>query len=143
MWIAWTALSARVSRLQKPYCFNPSSPGDGDSRIWRASCQLRRGDKIRISAMTARASLDALPLYASDEQIGVAILGKGRAKEWCAIALGLERKGLPQVDPIHRGRYVPAVKQWYDARHGVGTSTGGKADGPEDWGSWNQSKRRA
>jgi hypothetical protein len=93
--------------------------------------------------VTTTASFDALPLYANDDQIGAAILGEARAKEWRSIALGLERKGLPPVDPIHRGRYVPAVKQWYDRRHGVGTTTIGKADGPEDWESWNRSRRRA
>lgn len=96
-----------------------------------------------MSARAREVGLDSLPLYASDEQIGAAILGKARAKEWCVIALGLERKGLPAVDPIHRGRFVPAVRQWYYARHGIGGLPLEKADGPEDWSWMQKSKRRA
>jgi hypothetical protein len=61
-----------------------------------------------------------LPLYASDDELGAAILGRARAKEWSGIASALERKGLPPVDALHKGRYVPAVKRWYDLRNGLG-----------------------
>ena len=95
-----------------------------------------------MSGRARQATLDDLPLYATDEQIGAVILGPGRAKEWCSIALGLERKGLPTVDPIHRGRFVPAVRQWYYARHGVGQAPPEKIDGAEDWSPW-KSRRQA
>jgi hypothetical protein len=94
--------------------------------------------------MTARrpVTLDMLPLYASDEQIGAALLGPARALEWPSIAAALERRGLPPVDPLHKGRYVPAVRRFYDLRHGVGHGTIGPADGEEHLERWAGSKRR-
>jgi hypothetical protein len=62
--------------------------------------------RARTTSCPFSHSLEALPFYASDEAIGAAILGKARAKEWCAIALVLERKGLPPVDALHKGRRI-------------------------------------
>jgi len=62
---------------------------------------------------------DALPLFASDVELGRAIMGE-RAAEWKLIARLFEPRGLPKVDTQLGGRYVPAVLQFFDARHGVG-----------------------
>jgi hypothetical protein len=84
-------------------------------------------------------SLADLPLYASDDELGAAILGRERAREWPGLAAALERKGLPPVDVLHKGRYVPAVKRWYDLRNGLGGITGlERVDGKE--GLWESSK---
>ena len=45
--------------------------------------------------MTTRSmSLGDLPLYASDDELGAAILGRARAREWPGLAAALERKRL-------------------------------------------------
>jgi hypothetical protein len=66
--------------------------------------------------------LDTLPLFASDRDIGRALLGE-RAKEWPHIALLYERKGFPRIDPVMGGRYTPAVKAFFDAQYKVGGAT--------------------
>jgi hypothetical protein len=87
------------------------------------------------------------PLYPSEAEIGKLILGPARAKEWPAIAATLEKRGLPPVDPLTGGRYLPAVRAFLDRRHGVDAVA--PAVDPtegEDW-SWKSdpraSKRRA
>lgn len=90
-------------------------------------------------------SLDSLPLYASDEQIGAAILGTGRAQEWCCLALALEKQpSFPLVDKLHGGRYVPAVKRFYDLRHGLLNSTNAATPPParERLDLWTEPKKR-
>jgi hypothetical protein len=93
-----------------------------------------------VTAQTTRPiSLADLPLYASDDELGAAILGRARAREWPGLAAALERKGLPPVDALHKGRYVPAVKRWYDLRNGLGGIAGLEPiDGKE--GPWESSK---
>ncbi|KLK92855.1 hypothetical protein AA309_12070 [Microvirga vignae] len=53
--------------------------------------------------------------------------------EWAAKAKILEGDGLPPVDPLMGGRYWPAVRRYFDCRHGV-TSIGPlhHADGEEN-----------
>lgn len=64
-------------------------------------------------------TLDELPLFASEEQIATAVLGPGRTVDWRGIAPLLERRGLPGIDGLHGGRYVPAVRAFYDAQYRV------------------------
>jgi hypothetical protein len=54
-------------------------------------------------------SVDQLPLFATDDLIGGALLGADRVQEWRQIAPLLETRGLPKVDQVMGGRYVPAV----------------------------------
>jgi hypothetical protein len=82
--------------------------------------------------------LEDLPLFAPDDQIALAVCGRN-ARQWPAIAEVLEREGLPKVDPLIGGRYVPAVKAWFDAQNGLGERPGA-VDGPEEWDRWG--KRR-
>jgi hypothetical protein len=90
-----------------------------------------------------RNRLEDLPLYANDIQIGEAILGPGRGHDWACIATALEGQGLPRVDPLHKGRYVPAVLHYYDLRHGVVGVSMPATDGREHPEIWANSKRRA
>lgn len=85
-------------------------------------------------------SLSALPLFATDRQLAVAIVGKQRAAMWIKTVIPqLERKGFPRVDPLHDGRPVPLVVKFYDGYFGI--SAGLYAvDGEERLGEW--SKRR-
>ena len=59
---------------------------------------------------------DSLPMYADDTEIARAILGPGRAAEWKALAVVLEREGLPPRDPLMGGRYWPGVQAWFAKR---------------------------
>ena len=86
---------------------------------------------------------DALPLFASDEAIGGALLGPGKAGEWSKIAPLLERRGLPKIDALMGGRYTPAVKSFFDAEYRLNVSPSiAMPDGTEDLGSCNAKRGR-
>jgi hypothetical protein len=54
-----------------------------------------------------------------------------------------EREGFPRIDPVMGGRYVPAVKAFFDRQYGL-TQVASKArDGIERPEKWNAPKRRA
>jgi hypothetical protein len=97
--------------------------------------------------MTARArpSINGLPWFADDAAIGQALLGPVRAAEWKQIATLLEGRGLPKIDPLMGGRYVPAVKAYFDREYKVGETSGAAPDGVEDLAAWKNpgQKRRA
>lgn len=61
--------------------------------------------------------LDQLPLYPTEEQLALALLGPERAKEWPTIAKTEEKAGLPRISHQYGGRYRPAVKAFYDRRY--------------------------
>lgn len=86
--------------------------------------------------------LDDLPLYAGDLEIGRAVLGPKRACEWKALAGLLEAAGLPKIDPLFGGRYVPAVKAFLDRHNGLMVSAPIAPDGPEHPEAWNSTKRQ-
>ena len=60
-----------------------------------------------------------LPLFATDAELGVALLGRARASLWGNLAQAFEREGLPRNDPLMGGRYVPAVKAFFDRQYGL------------------------
>jgi hypothetical protein len=93
--------------------------------------------------MTARPRrLDQLPLFATDAELAGAILGDRRA-HWPKIATLLETKGLPKVNLLMGGRYVPAVKQFFDADNGVLEAVLPSApDGVEDLSAWKSPRGR-
>ncbi|MGH6800550.1 MAG: hypothetical protein ACRECZ_03875 [Methylocella sp.] len=62
-------------------------------------------------------------LFADDKQLAEAVLGLKRAKAWAILVKHYEGRGLPPLDPLTGGRYVPAVRQFFDAIHGVGGAT--------------------
>lgn len=79
-------------------------------------------------------ALDKLPLFASDHEIAVAIVGKERAAYYKSILPTLERRGFPQVDPLHKGRAVALVKKFYEGYFGITAGFVAKPDGDErEW----------
>jgi hypothetical protein len=62
---------------------------------------------------------DKLPLFAADEEIGEAVLGWDRKREFAGMAQLQERDGMPKIDPVWGGRYVPAVKAFFDSQFGL------------------------
>ncbi len=93
----------------------------------------------------ATTSLSCLPLFATDKQLAVAIVGKERADMWIKTVIPqLERKGFPRVDPLHGGRPVPLVQKFYDGYFGITAGFHAVApDGEERLGEWKKSRRRA
>lgn len=88
--------------------------------------------------------LSKLPLFATDKELAVAIVGKERAQMWIKTVIPqLERKGFPRIDPLHDGRPVPLVRRFYDGYLGI---TGGFSvavrDGEERLGQWKKLRRR-
>ncbi len=65
-------------------------------------------------------TLDELPLFAEDREIARAVVGASAEKisHWLESLPLLERDGLPKKHPVY-GRYVPAVRQFYDRRYGL------------------------
>lgn len=84
--------------------------------------------------MTRRpASIDAPPLYMSDADIAVWVLGDD-AKRWPDVAAILEREGLPRIDPLTGRRFRPAVEAFLLRRHGVTQGfVPAQVDGVENW----------
>ncbi|TGQ94609.1 hypothetical protein EN851_03370 [Mesorhizobium sp. M8A.F.Ca.ET.208.01.1.1] len=65
-------------------------------------------------------ALDKLPLFASDLEIAIAIVGKKYASLWKRDALPiLERSGFPRFDALHQGRPIPQVRQFYARYLGI------------------------
>lgn len=89
-------------------------------------------------------ALDALPLFANDRQLAIAIVGKERASMWIKTVIPqLDRKGFPRIDPLHDGRPVPLVKKFYEGYFGITAGFAAVApDGEERLGQWKKSKRR-
>lgn len=85
-----------------------------------------------------------LPLFATDQQLAVAIVGKERAQYWLkAVLPTLEQKqGFPRIDPLHDGRPVPLVKKFYEGYFGITAGFAAAApDGEERLGQWKGRKR--
>lgn len=83
-----------------------------------------------------------LPLFASDEAIGAAVLGEAKAGDWSKIAPLLEQRGLPKVDLLMGGRYVPAVKAFFDHEYRLTDGPLPAPRGVENLGAWKTSKTR-
>lgn len=88
--------------------------------------------------------LSALPLFATDKELAVAIVGKERAQMWIkAVIPQLERKGFPRIDPLHDGRPVPLVKRFYDGYFGITAGFNVAApDGKENLGVWKRRREQ-
>lgn len=86
----------------------------------------------------------SLPMFATDQQLAVAIVGKARAAMWIKTVIPqLDRKGFPRIDPLHDGRPVPLVKKFYEGYFGITAGyAAAAADGEERLGQWKKSKRR-
>ena len=88
-------------------------------------------------------SVELLPLFATDDVIGAALLGPKRVQEWRQIAPMLEARGLPKVDPLMGGRYVPAVRAYFDHQYGLDRNGDRPLapDGAEDFDGWRQRQK--
>ncbi|SDB14893.1 hypothetical protein SAMN03159422_00252 [Agrobacterium fabrum] len=89
-------------------------------------------------------AINKLPLFATDRELAVAIVGKARASMWMkTVVPQLERKGFPKLDPLHDGRPVPLVKKFYEGYFGITAGfTAASPDGEERLGQWKKSARR-
>jgi len=70
-------------------------------------------------------------------------MGDRKTVKWKEIATLLENRGFPTIDHLMGGRYVPAVKAFFDREYNLieGSVTAKLVkDGPEDWTSWNKKK---
>jgi hypothetical protein len=87
-----------------------------------------------------RPAIEDLPLFADDIALGLVLLGVRRAGEWSNIVPIYERRGFPKVDPVMGGRYVPAVRAFFDREYGVGGAKLSAPDGIER--PWKESRRQ-
>ncbi|MDF2813079.1 MAG: hypothetical protein K0S56_4110 [Microvirga sp.] len=93
--------------------------------------------RTRISALSP--SFEDLPLFATDLEIGAAVVGGAKADHWAKVTVkGLERQaGFPRFDEVHQGRYTPGVRKFYEHLHGAPAGQLPMAqETPEDHGSW-------
>lgn len=89
-------------------------------------------------------ALSKLPLFATDREIAIAIVGKERAAMWTKVVIPqLERKGFPCIDPLHDGRPVPLVMRFYQGYFGITAWVRAAApDGEERLGTWKGNGRK-
>lgn len=81
-------------------------------------------------------TIDDLPLFSSDEAIAAVLMGPGKTAQWRQIAALLEGRGLPKIDALMGGRYVPAVKAFFDSEYKLTDGPPLAApDGPEELGA--------
>ncbi|BEV44743.1 hypothetical protein [Afipia carboxidovorans] len=89
-------------------------------------------------------TLEDLPLFATEEQLASAIMGTGSLVAWKNVVAKLEADGFPRIDGLHGGRYVPAVKRFYDDLYGVRPDRRPppEPDRPAEIGKWDRLRQR-
>ena len=87
-------------------------------------------------------ALETLPLFAGEAELGAALLGPERACEWKTLAPLYERQGLPKIDTMMGGRYVPAVKAFFDQQYNLTPLAPAAPDGIERPEAWTTSRNR-
>ena len=88
-------------------------------------------------------NLARLPMFASDREIAVALVGKGRADYWIRSVLPTLR-GFPPIDALHDGRPVALVRKFYDGYLGIVEEFNSKgASGQENWDAWKKPRKKA
>lgn len=89
--------------------------------------------------------LDDLPMFATDQQIAEAIVGKDKAEKWMRERLPTlaNKPGFPAIDPFHGGRAVALVKLFYANYLNLPENGRGIPDGRGQEGEWKSQKRRA
>ncbi len=63
--------------------------------------------------------LHELPLFASEEDLAISVLGLGQLRHWKQVVQLLEERGFPKIDALMGGRYAPAVKAFFDREYRV------------------------
>lgn len=88
-------------------------------------------------------TLASLPLFANDAALAEAIMGAGKTVEWRNAAALLEARGLPKIDPLMGGRYVPGVLAFFagDNERPQATATRPAAS-VEHLGAWKREKNQ-
>ena len=83
--------------------------------------------------MGARRQKSTGGLFPSEPEIAERLCQTPKA--WSALAVVLEREGLPRIDPLLGGRYWPAVRAFMDRRSGLlpATRVPVGPDGEETW----------
>jgi hypothetical protein len=99
----------------------------------------------RAKYQNTGSSLSALPLFASDDVLGAALLGPDRVAEFKQMVPLLEARLFPKIDQLMGGRYVPAVKAFFDHQYGLDHGGGPPLapDGVEDFDGCKKQKRPA
>jgi hypothetical protein len=94
--------------------------------------------------MTARfKTLDQLPAFASDDDLATALLGTGKITVFRAVVPLLEHRGFPKIDGLMGGRYVPAVKAFFDREYHVqGEAQVSAPHAPAELGAWKKQRGR-
>jgi hypothetical protein len=89
------------------------------------------------------ATLESLPMFASDRQIAEAIVGKDKAEKWMRERLPTlaNKAGFPPIDEFHGGRPVALVARWYDSYLGIGSRTGTTPPSRADASGWKSKSR--
>lgn len=75
--------------------------------------------RAKSEAVVAAITLEQLPLFADERSLSEAVLGRGKYTHWRAIIPLLERRGFPTIDGLMGGRYVPAVRAFFDREYRV------------------------
>ncbi|CDX32677.1 hypothetical protein MPLSOD_140669 [Mesorhizobium sp. SOD10] len=86
--------------------------------------------------------LDDLPLFATDQQIAQAIVGRENAERWMRERLPTLscKPGFPAVDDFHGGRPVALVRRFYEGYFGTAQSPAA-APGRADASQWKTKSR--
>lgn len=91
-------------------------------------------------------ALSKLPVFVTDQQLAVAIVGKERADMWVKSTLPLleAKSGFPRIDVLHGGRPVALIWKWYERYMMLDKSyiPATLEDGKENLEVWTRSSRR-
>ncbi len=86
---------------------------------------------------------DDLPLFASDAELALAIMGPEHAKDFLQVLPHfVNHHGFPKPDPLLGRRYRPAVREWLDKRWNVGMPGLPRLDGVSEQALWNTRRGR-
>lgn len=89
-------------------------------------------------------ALDNLPLFASDKEIAVAVVGPKRAADWLRASFPKisTLRGFPSIDAMHGGRATVKVAKFYEGY--IGATGRGVNEMPDGGDSeWKRPNRRA
>lgn len=81
-----------------------------------------------------------LPLFASDAELAAALFGRRAAAKHSLIDMLARRPGFPPIDEVMGGRYIPAVKAFFDHRYKLRDTSPAKPQGVE--GTWENRTAR-
>jgi len=89
----------------------------------RIECLRRSRDTVFILTEIQAALIEValiLPLFASEEEVSMSLMGPSKYVRWCQVAPLLEGRGFPKIDALLEGRYTPAIKDYFHRLYRVG-----------------------